>query len=227
MELRKPFPGINVLPDRRLAMRIMMLFFAAVVALPVFAESIETGGLQHAVVDTVVANFGGVGHDETNGLEPSNIVIADATLGGNADFMAEEVASKFHGRVIADELIKSYRENERQSERVTTDDRYPIKVVRLDSFIRADGSYDWDEFNSRYPQVKAIVRVSKPALDSLATVAIVRCEVVTRKGFAWGVFAEIERQTDGSWLHTRAVVGDIRVVEPSPTRTTSPYTNGT
>lgn len=194
-------------------MKILTLFLTSVVALPVLAGSIETVGLQHAIVESVVANFGGMVHDETSSLELSTIVIADATVGGNSDVMAQ-AASKFHGRLIAEELINSYRESEAQSGRVTPDDEYPIKVVRLDSFIRADGSYDWDELASHYPEVKAIVRVSRPALDSLATVAMVRCEVVTRKGFAWGAFDEIEKQADGSWLHTRGVVGDIRAVEP-------------
>lgn len=194
-------------------MKLMILFLAGAVALPVLAEPNEAVDLQHAVVDTVVANFGGMGHDVTSTLEPPNIVIADATVGGNSDLMAQ-TASKFHGRVIADELIESYRENEKQSERVAPNDEYPVRVVRLDSFVRADGSYDWDALNARHPDVRAVVRVSKPAVDSLATVAMFRCEVVTREGFAWGAFDELERQADGSWLHTRAVAGDIRVVEP-------------
>jgi hypothetical protein len=139
--------------------------------------------------------------------------LADETVGGNADVMAQ-VASNFHGSTIAGELIQSYGANE-QSERVPADDAYEIKLLRLDSFSMPDGRYDWDKLSSQYPDVKAIVKVSKPAVDSLGTVAIIRFEVITRQGFAWGAFAEIEKQWDGSWSGTRSLVGDIRIAEPS------------
>ncbi|MDP9192268.1 MAG: hypothetical protein M3P06_11270 [Acidobacteriota bacterium] len=113
-----------------------------------------------------------------------------------------------------------------QSERIPADDAYSIKLLRLDSFSLPDGSYDWDKLNSLYPDVKAILKVSKPAVDSLLTVGIVRCEFITRQGFAWGAFTELQRQPDGSWSHTRSVVGDIRIVEPS-TRATWPRSSGT
>lgn len=197
-------------------MRALSLFVATLMAVSVFAEQIQSSALQRAVVETAFSNFGGVGHSETSDLEPSNIVLADVTAGGNSDVMAQ-VASQFHGSTIAEELIQSYGANE-QPERVPEDDAYPIKLLPLDSFALPDGSYDWDKLSARYPDVKAIVKVSRPAVDAMGTVGIFRCEVITRQGFAWGAFDELQRQPDGSWLHTRAVVGDIRIAEPSPRR---------
>jgi len=197
-------------------MRALVLFVVSLAAVSVFAEQAQSSALQRAVVETALAHFGGVGHGETSALESSNIALADDTVGGNSDVMAQ-VASQFHGSAVADELITSYGANE-QSERIPADDAYEIRLLRLDSFSLPDGSYDWDKLNSQYPDVKAIVKVSQPAVDSLGTVAIVRCEVITRQGFAWGAFAEVEKQSDGSWSATRSFVGDIRIAEPSPAR---------
>jgi hypothetical protein len=194
-------------------MRILLSFLAVLVAWPVVADSPQDRVLQRTVYDLPTQLVGGRGvgvwHAETNGLEPKNIVIADATVGGNDDVM-EHFTRTFHGRTIAEELVKSYQENEQRSERVSAEAHQPIRVVRLDSFMGADGSYDWDKLNLQYPEVKAIVLVSKPAIDSLATFAVVRYEVITRKGFAWGAFLQFEKHSDGSWQQVIGLVGDIR-----------------
>ena len=97
----------NVLSHRRLEMRTLMLFVVLLAGFSVVAEQVQSNALQRAVVETAFSNFGGVGHNETSDLESSNIVLADVTAGGNSDVMAQ-VASKFHGSTIAEELIQSY-----------------------------------------------------------------------------------------------------------------------
>jgi len=196
-------------------MRVLMSFLALVVACPVVAGSTGHRTLQGAVYEQVLRHFGDMGCEETQHLEPASIVIADATVSGNDDAM-EQFVREFRGRVIADELIKSYRENGQRSERISSEEPQQIlRVLRLDSFMTGDGSYDWDKLNLEYPAVRAIVHISKPALDSTATFAVARYEVITRKGFAWGALQEFQKQADGSWIGTTTRIGDIRVAEPT------------
>lgn len=195
-------------------MRILMSFLALVIACPIVADSTGNRVLQRAVYDEPNHLFGGMGCAETKGLEQPSIVIADATVSGNDDVM-EHFIRNLRGRTIAEELIKSYRENGQRSEHVPAEEPQQFRVLRLDSFVRGDGSYDWGKLNLEYPAVKAIVLVSKPALDSTATFAVARYEVITRKGFAWSAFVEFEKQADGSWLGNIGEAGDIRVLEPT------------
>ena len=188
-----------------------MLLLVALFATPLLAEPTTPNSLQRAVVGMALWNFTGMIHDATAGLEPSAIVLDDATRGGNSEVM-EHYVSKNFGRVIAEELVSSYQANEQRSDCVPTSQDDPIVVTRLDAFRLTDGAYDWERLNRRFPDVRAVVRVSKPALDSTSTYAVVRYEVVTDAGFAWGAFEEFEHQPDGSWAGLRGIVGDIRVI---------------
>lgn len=201
-------------------MKILISFLAVMVAWPVFAKSAQHD-LQAAVFDLPNHLLGGDGvacvSEETKGLEAANIVISDASVIGSDDALEQFVQEK-HGRAIAEELLQSYRKNGERSERIGANGPHPIRFLRLDPFIKADLTYDWEKLNLEYPDVKAIVTMSKPAVDRLGTIAVVRYEVTTRNGFAWGAVQQFEKQSDGSWPYQTGlacVTERLRVIAAS------------
>lgn len=132
--------------------------------------------------------------------------IADMTVGG-AEEGFREAAAAFHSTVIADELLASYREVTRANIRIGAADVNGARVLPLDEFASGSTSYDWTRLNEKYPNVKAILRVSAPATAGGS--ALVRVEVISREGSPWGSFMELQSEPDGSWRAGRARSGAL------------------
>lgn len=138
------------------------------------------------------------------GDDMGDYAIADTTIAGAEQSFAESAAD-LHNAATAEALLASYREVTRG--RIEQGSVKGMRVLALDEFATSATSYDWERLNQKYPHVKAIMRISAPAIAG--SYALVRVEMIGPAGPAWGNFLELERQPDGSWQHTRAVAGDL------------------
>jgi len=167
---------------RKLACAVLVV----AVAPSLFAANADKA--EKAVMKTV---FGAASHaNHVHGIAPA--VVRTTTLGG-ADSFASEWIVKVRGDVIGRELADSYaRENMKQED---VNDYFPKLVKTID----ADAPYDWSEISDEFPAANAIMIFSRPAFDSLGSVAFVRADVIPKKGTATTTFYELEHQPDGSW----------------------------
>lgn len=193
-------------------MRIVNALPWLLLAWPVLADPPKIQALHQTTVSFAQHLVGGagvaVGSPETNELIPENVLVSDATIAGD-DAVLEQFLRENHSRTIAEEMIESYRRSRGRLQRLTATETGHAKIVRLDQFVGPPQDYKWEELGRAYPQVRVIVRMSEPAVDSMGTFAVVRYEVVTRRGFAWGVLQEFERQPDGAWLPKMGLAGNI------------------
>lgn len=190
-------------------MKIAVAMIVAFAALPAPAqEKTELAVLLDLAVDTVPQEIAGIGHPDLEGLRHANFAIAATTIRGAEEHFAD-FASDLHGRVIAEELISSYTERGRTVERIESSGVGNIRVLPLDEFESGTHDYDWAALVEQFPDVKAIVRISRPAVDRLGTYAIVRYEFLTPNGRAWASFLEFVKQGNRSWKHTRGRIGDL------------------
>jgi hypothetical protein len=122
-------------------------------------------------------------------LEPA-LVSYVSTPGAEA--FADRWLHQWTGTVIAEELSAAYA--------AQTPIELPksLNPVDLSEFASGEG-YDWTALNQRYPDAKAVVRLSTPAFDRLNTIGFVRADVLPSKGRPWTMFLKIERQSNGSW----------------------------
>ena len=83
-------------------------------------------------------------------------------------------------------------------------------ILQLRAFETSDNQYDWSRLSVTYPNVRGVVRMSLPALDSQSVYAVAHYEVVTPSGVAFANFKEFEKQGDGTWKPTSGVTGSLR-----------------
>jgi hypothetical protein len=152
------------------------------------APSLFAANADKAVMKTV---FGAASHvNHLHGVAPA--VVRSKTLGG-ADSFASQWIVKVRGDVIGRELADSYaRENMKQED---VNDYFP-KLVKT---VEADAPYDWSAIGDEFPAANALMVFSRPAFDSLGSVAFVRADVIPKKGTATTTFYELDHQPDDSW----------------------------
>ena len=124
-----------------------------------------------------------------------------------------KAAAKFYDAATADEIVASYREVNRASMRIDAVSVDGARVLSLDEFATGPTTYDWERLNKKYPDIKAIFRISQPAVAGYY--ALVYVEIIAPTGVEWANCLELQRKADGSsWEQTRAIVG-----APSPEAT--------
>lgn len=141
-------------------------------------------------------------------LHDDQYAVSDLTI-GNAPEHLRRFATDWHGSAIADEIIASYEERRQSPRRIGLTNVKEVPVYPLERFRTDALNYDWARLNATYPEVRAIVRISRPATDSLGTYAVVRYEVISPGGPAWASFIEFQKQFDGSWKWTHGNFGSI------------------
>jgi hypothetical protein len=151
-------------------------------------------------------------------LPADAIVVAQRTIGG-APVGYRLFVDKFFGTVIAEELLQSYGEHGPAPRAIDQSKAGPFAIVRLEQFEEGPYGYDWQRLNQEYPQVRYVVRLSWPAVDSIGTYAAVRYELIGRdrpstlkppqQPWHHASFVKFEKQTDGSWKRTYAIIGAI------------------
>jgi hypothetical protein len=186
-------------------------------AVPVFAESADETALYEAVFD-VAGGLPDVTNseswtDEGRSFDASALAIPDSPVFGNDDVL-EDFLRAWYGTRLADELLASYRQNANLSGRLPSLESARVRVLELDAFRLPGHRYDWERLATAYPDVRAVVEASRPALDSSSTYMVVRYEVITPKGSVWSSFHEFEKQPDGNWIERRAIGGDITKRDP-------------
>jgi hypothetical protein len=189
-------------------MRIIVATAFLLGTLPVSAQDqkLENEVLQEAL-RALPQVIQGLRHDALpNGDDIRQYIIASATIGGAEQSLFRSV-SDLHGPVLAEEILASYQEVNRQPTRIERAVVQGAPVLALDEFATGPATYDWDRLREKHPTGKAVLRVSKPAIA--ANYAIVRVEIISPAGQLWGIFSELERQVDGSWKHVRMVAGDL------------------
>jgi|GEM_PF-3115205 len=165
-------------------MRKTLYLALLLVAAPfVFAADAE-----HAVIHTVLTAVGRANH--AHGLAPA--AVRTMTAGG-CDSFATQWIKKVTGDVIGGELAASYEKVNADPEPVT--DFLP-KLVKD---IQVDEPYDFAKINAEFPAAKSLIVFSRPAFDSLGSVAFVRADVIPREGQATTTFYELEHQPNDTW----------------------------
>ena len=124
---------------------------------------------------------------------------------GGAERFAEEWIYDHASKIVAGDIRAQYASINK--ERV---DVPAIGFATADlSVFESGNSYDWAKFHETFPRAQAILVVSRPAVDSLGTTALVRFDVITPND-AWTTFDELEKQPlDGSWKVTKGAMGTL------------------
>jgi hypothetical protein len=151
-------------------------------------------------------------------LPADAIVVAQRTIGG-APVGYRTFVDKYFGRVIAEDLLRSYGESGPAPRTIEQASAGSFAILPVEQFQSGTNDYDWQRLNLKYPHVRHVLRLSWPAVDSLGTYAVVRYELIGRdrpstwKGgnLPWehASFVKFEKQTDGSWKRTIGVIGAI------------------
>lgn len=193
-------------------MKFLTIVVCFAVAFPAAAVAGDTRASRFRTVDAFEAAVHDVPvvlttfrHPATNQLAPKNFAISDVTITGGEERLSE-VIEKWHGRVIRDELVSSYRALTARD--IAPADLRGLRVLDVETF-RAGEGYDWPRLQTVYPDVRAVVRISTPAVDTLNTIAIFRFEVVAETGRVVSGYSTLEKQSDGYWKHVRAAVGNL------------------
>lgn len=164
-------------------MRKLAAILVVAVAPSLFAVTAEK-----AVMKTV---FGAASHaNHLHGVAPA--VVRSKTLGGDDSFASNWIL-RVRGDVIGRELADSYaRANSKQED---VNDYFPNLVKTVDG----DAPYDWSAIRDDFPAANAVMVFSRPAFDSLGSIAFVRADVIPKNGTATTTFYELEHQPDDSW----------------------------
>ena len=150
-------------------------------------------------------------------LPKGAIVVAQRTIGG-APAGCRRFVDKFFGTVIAEEMLQSYGENGPAPRTIDQSTAGPFAIVRVEQFENGPYDYDWRRLNQEYPQVRYVMRLSWPVVDSIGTYAVVRYELIGRdrpstansqQPWQHASFVKFEKQPDGSWKRTFANIGAI------------------
>lgn len=182
--------------------KLALLVASVIITTSLFAQSGGDTALRAAIrlVPTVV---GGTETAETKSLKLDDFVIAEETITCDHAFLSEWVG-KWHSRRLAEELAASYRDA--RPARVAGVEA-SIRILALDQFSTGEHDYDWQKLQTAHPDIRGIVRMSLPALDSQNAYAVVHYEVITPQGRAFANFQNLEKQGDGTWDATSGVTG--------------------
>lgn len=134
------------------------------------------------------------------GLEPA--LLSNVTRGG-AERFAEEWIKRHRGDVIGGEIASAYAEQGRTAEPVAA--RANFQLADVSSF-EAGMNYDWESLVRKFPGVKSVVVVSRPAFDRLGSIALVRVDMIGRQD-DFTQFYDVERQPDGTWKMNLMAMG--------------------
>ena len=164
---------------RKIPFAILLLAFGPFV----FANDNE-----HAVMKAV---FNVAAHaNHMHGVAPA--VVREKTLGGGNAFASQWI-EHVRGNVIGEELAASYARVNADQEDVN--DYFPKLVKTID----IDEPYDFTKIDDTFPAANALMVFSRPAFDSLGSVAMVRADVIPRNGRATTTFYEVVHQPNGTW----------------------------
>lgn len=190
-------------------MRLTVLALAFACTLPAVAQTAggEDPVLQLAL-EAVPHHLLSAPHPKLANVRKTQFAVADATIAG-AESSFSDFVHHWHGREIGGELLASYRANSGASQHIGATDAAGIPVLSLEAFSSGGTSYDWERLSVKHPDVKAVVRVSRPALDRLASYAVVRYEVIVRTGPVWATLEEFVKQPDGSWEAKHSRIGNL------------------
>jgi len=150
-------------------------------------------------------------------LPSDAIVVARRTIGGAPDGLRDFV-EKYVGSAIAEDLLQAYGDNGPTPRIIDQSTTGGFSVLPLEEFEAGAFAYDWQRLNQRYPGVRYVVRMSRPAVDRLGTYAVVRYELLgrdrpqtSRSPWPWqhASFVMFEKQPDGSWKRTIGRTGAL------------------
>lgn len=129
-------------------------------------------------------------------------MLSDHTRGG-AERFAGEWIKKRRGEVIGSEIAAAFAEQNRTSVPVAA----PANLILADVRPFENGaSYDWEKLDLQFPRAKSVIVVSRPAFDRLASIALVRVDMIGRET-DFTTFFDVERQPDGTWKITLMATG--------------------
>ena len=188
---------------------VTLLLLGTLGASPALAASPQTAALE-AAIRFVPAVLNGTRAAETAGLLLRDFAIAEETVACEEQFLAEWL-KKAHSNAIVEELVASYHANGAQPTRLESDTT-GIPILELHRFQTEGNQYDWSRLSAAHPNVRGVVRMSLPALDSQSMYAVAHYEVITPAGAAFANFEKFEKQTDGTWKPTSGVTGSLRSV---------------
>ncbi len=154
---------------------------------------------------------------ETAALEPDEYAIADITVAGSSAAIAQFAHEQF-GATIAAELVAAYGAVSKSPTRLQAsragETPGATPVLDLSRFENGTHSYDWPRLNAEYPKVRAVIRVSRPAVVSEAY-ALAWYEVIAPNGRAWERVHKFEKRGDQTWVSTVVQIGDLWQVAPN------------
>jgi hypothetical protein len=184
---------------------IAVVILATLAALPALAQSATAD----EPLDTILWNTGtvkdGIISAGTRNLKASEYAIASETIRGCEKQMRAFVEKRF-ARTLATDLAVAYESNDTRSIDVKAIGDIP--VLALAEFETGKLSYDWERLRAKYPNVRAVIRVSVPAVASDAF-AVARYEAITPTGPEWSAHELFEKRGDGRWHMTEGEIGDI------------------
>lgn len=190
-------------------MKIIQWVVVLAAAVPL---SIQSEDRNQKIVDAALRHVPtqllGVVHSATAGLPESSVAISDRMVAGGAPEGFRDFAEFSFGPVLAEELIRAYAENG-ASRKLLWREVCGIRILSLEQFSSDETGYDWDRLRAVYPEVRAVVRLSLPALDEAQAYGVVRYEVISPEGRAWAALQRFERRPDGSWKDGLGRVGAI------------------
>jgi hypothetical protein len=157
----------------------------------------------------VAGHVHGLGGDDLPDRDdPRGYAFAKTTAGGDEAGLGD-VAAEFYGTALADDMVASYHAANNVPTRIDAEEIDGVRVLDLEKLATGPGTYDWKRLHEKYPEVKAIFVVSRPA--AVSHYALVRVEVVGPEGVLWENYLELQREPNGSsWKHSRAVLSGPR-----------------
>jgi hypothetical protein len=187
-------------------MRIPVAAMLLLCATAAVAQDKGSGSdLFDAALQEVTWHVHGLGGNLPDRNDMRRYAISSATVTG-AERAFSRAASRLYDAATADEIVASYREVNRASMRIDAASVNGARVLSLDEFATGTATYDWERLNQKYPDIKAIFRISQPA--TAGYYALVYVEIITPAGPEWVNFLELRRKADGSsWEFARGIVG--------------------
>jgi hypothetical protein len=167
----------------------------------------DTRNLAAVVLEGAGRSSAGGMTTETEALAPDQYAIADMTVSGGPVSFATFAHDQF-STGLAEELVAAYGAASKSPNRLDASYVGTTPVLDLFAFETGANSYDWARLNAKYPNVRAVIRVSRPAVVSDAF-ALARYEVIVPAGRGWAWIQKFEKRGDQSWVRTTAVIGDV------------------
>lgn len=172
-------------------MRRGLLIFLTIACVPsAFADDPEREILEHFLCEVFQV---------MNSHDALPAVLASETTGGREMF-AREWMLNHRGKVIALEVADSY--DNVNAERHAVESMMFVRGVPPVDFSGAADEEFWLKLEASHPGTKTVVVLSRPAMDRLGGIALVRADVIRRGGDSWTMFVDYERQADQTWNTT-------------------------